>query len=62
MECIKKQSYFSLMRMLSNFPLGQLSSPTTSIFPGQAPAIAPSVCVYVLYVHANICFECLYIV
>ncbi len=46
------------MRMPSNFPLGQLASPTTGIFPGQAPemgvytsiiAAAPSVCVYVLY-------------
>lgn len=42
--------------MPSNFPLGQLSSPTTGIFPGQAPAMgvhssqstdAPGVCVYV---------------
>lgn len=51
-----KNSYFGLMRMPSNFPLGQLSSPTTGIFPGQAPAMgvhssqstaAPGVCVYV---------------
>lgn len=58
------------MRMPSNFPLGQLYSPTTGIFPGQAPAMgvypsistaAPSVCVYELCVHANICSDCLYI-
>lgn len=56
--------------MPSNFPLGQLSSPTTGIFPGQAPAMgvytnistaAPSACVYELCVHANICYDCLYI-
>lgn len=32
-------NYFGLMGMPSNFPLGQLSSPTTGIFPGQAPAL-----------------------
>lgn len=40
MECTKKNRViFGLMRMPSNFPLGQLSSPTTGIFPGQAPAM-----------------------
>lgn len=36
MECT---NYFGLMRMPSNFLLGQPSSPTTGIFPGQAPAM-----------------------
>lgn len=34
------KSYFGLMRIPNNFLLGQLSSPTTGIFPGQAPAVS----------------------
>lgn len=38
-KVVECTNYFGLMGMPSNFPLGQLSSPTTGIFPGQAPAL-----------------------